>query len=59
MPIYQWLQFDFFEIIEKIPNNVNRKLLNCRYDDQIAIFAQEIKKKLMDLNLFMVGAGAL
>ena len=59
MPIYQWLRFDFFEIIENIPNNVNRKLLNCRYDDQIAIFGQEIQKKLMDLNLFMVGAGAL
>ena len=59
MPIYQWLRFDFFEIIENIPNNVNRKLLNCRYDDQIAIFGQDIQKKLMDLNLFMVGAGAL
>lgn len=59
MPIYQWLRFDFFEIIENIPNNVNRNLLNCRYDDQIAIFGQEIQVKLMNLNLFMVGAGAL
>lgn len=59
MPIYQWLRFDFFEIIENIPNNINRNLLNCRYDDQIAIFGQEIQEKLMNLNIFMVGAGAL
>ena len=59
MPIYQWLRFDFFEIIENIPNSINRNLLNCRYDDQIAIFGQEIQEKLMNLNIFMVGAGAL
>ena len=59
MPIYQWLRFDFFEIIETIPNNINRNLLNCRYDDQIAIFGQEIQEKLMNLNIFMIGAGAL
>ena len=59
MPIYQWLRFDFFEIIENLPNNVNRNLLNCRYDDQIAIFGKEIQEKLGDINIFIVGAGAL
>ena len=59
MPIYQWLRFDFFETIKNIPNNCNRTLLNCRYDDQIAIFGQEIQRKLKNLNLFMIGAGAL
>ena len=58
-PIYQWLRFDFFETIEKIPLNVNRNLLNCRYDDQIAIFGRELHEKLTNLNIFMVGAGAL
>ena len=58
-PIYQWLRFDFFETIENIPKNVNRNLLNCRYDDQISIFGQEIQEELKDLNLFIVGAGAL
>lgn len=58
-PIHQWLKFDFFETIEKLPNNVNRNLLNCRYDDQIAIFGQELQKKLENLNIFMIGAGAL
>lgn len=59
MPIYQWLRFDFFETIINIPDNCNRTLLNCRYDDQIAIFGQEIQQKLKSLNLFMIGAGAL
>ena len=59
MPIYQWLRFDFFEIIKNIPNNCNRHLLNCRYDDQIAIFGQEIQEKLKNLNIFIIGAGAL
>ena len=59
IPIYQWLRFDFFEIIENLPQNCNRELLNSRYDDQIAIFGQEIQKKLSNLNIFMIGAGAL
>ena len=58
-PIQQWLRFDFFETVEKLPQNVNRNLLNCRYDDQIGIFGQEFQKKLQNLNIFMVGAGAL
>ena len=58
-PIYQWLRFDFFEVVENIPNDANRSLLNCRYDDQIAIFGQQFQEKLENLNIFMVGAGAL
>ena len=58
-PIYQWLRFDFFETIENIPNKVNRNPLNSRYDDQIAIFGRELQEKLNNLNIFMVGAGAL
>ena len=58
-PIYQWLRFDFFETIENIPANVNRNLLNNKYDDQIAIYGQEIQEKIKNLNIFMIGAGAL
>ena len=54
-PVYQWLRFDFFETIENLPNNVNRNPLNCRYEDQIAIFGQELHEKLKNLNVFMVG----
>ena len=58
-PIYQWLRFEFFETIKNIQDDCNRNLLNSRYDDQIAIFGQEIQQKLENLNLFMIGAGAL
>ena len=58
-PIHQWLRFDFFETVENLPEDVNRDLLNSRYDDQISIFGQELQKKLSDMNIFMVGAGAL
>jgi len=58
-PIHQWLRFDFFETVENLPENVNRNLLNSRYDDQIAIFGQELQKKLNNMNIFMIGAGAL
>jgi len=57
-PISQWLWFDFFETIAKI-GTPDRSLMNSRYDDQIAIFGREIQEKLSNLNLFMIGAGAL
>ena len=59
VPIQQWLRFDFFETVDNLPDNCNRELLNSRYDDQLAIFGQDLQKKLSNLNLFMVGAGAL
>ena len=59
LPIYQWLRFEFFELIKNIPNDCDRNVINTRYDDQIAIFGQNIQKKLKELNIFMIGAGAL
>ena len=58
VPIDQWLICDFFEIVENISDNVNRTLKNCRYDDQIAIFGNEIQEKIQKSNIFQVGAGA-
>ena len=55
-PINQWFHYDTFE---SLPQEANREPLGSRYDDQIAIYGQEIQKKLGGLNLFMVGAGAL
>ena len=57
-PINQWLFFDFFESVENIKDDADRSLKNSRYDDQIAIFGNEIQKKLEKTNFFMVGAGA-
>lgn len=58
-PIHQWIWFDFSEIVENLGENVNRNLKNSRYDDQIAIFGNEIQEKLNNSNIFLIGAGAL
>ena len=58
IPIDQWLIFDFLEVAENLGDNIDRTLKNCRYDDQIAIFGNEIQKKIQGSNMFMVGAGA-
>ena len=59
IPFNQWFWFDFFEVIEDLPDNIDRNVNNSRYDDQIAIFGNEIHEKLKNLNIFLVGAGAL
>lgn len=56
-PIHQWIWFDFSEIVENLGENVNRNLKNSRYDDQIAIFGNEIQEKLNNSNIFLIGAG--
>jgi ubiquitin-activating enzyme E1 len=57
-PIDQWFIHDFFEVVENIKDDADRTLKNCRYDDQIAIFGNEIQEKIQKSNIFMVGAGA-
>ena len=57
-PIDQWLIMDFFEAVENIKEDADRTLKGTRYDDQIAIFGNEIQKKLEKSKIFMVGAGA-
>ncbi|MCQ2819299.1 MAG: ThiF family adenylyltransferase [archaeon] len=58
-PIHQWLWFEFSESVKNLGENVDRTLKQSRYDDQIAIYGNEIQKKLEDANIFMIGAGAL
>jgi ubiquitin-activating enzyme E1 len=58
IPIDQWLIYDFFETVENLKDNIDRTLKNCRYDDQIAIFGNEIQEKIQKSNIFMIGAGA-
>ena len=57
-PIDQWLIMDFFEMVENIKEDADRSLKGTRYDDQIAIFGNEIQKKIEKSRIFMVGAGA-
>ena len=59
-PIHQWLYCDFSQIVENLEVDDNdRKMLNSRYDDQIAIFGNKMQQKLSNTNIFMIGAGAL
>ena len=57
-PIDQWLIMDFFEMVENISENADRSLKGSRNDDQIAIFGNEIQKKIEQSKIFMIGAGA-
>ena len=58
LPIDQWFIQDFLEIAENVKEDADRSLKNCRYDDQIAIFGNEIQDKIKKSNIFMIGAGA-
>ena len=58
IPIDQWFIQDFLEIAENVKEDADKSLKNCRYDDQIAIFGNEIQDKIKKSNIFMVGAGA-
>jgi len=61
-PIYQWMYFDAFECLVDdflyvdISNKYN---INSRYASQIYLFGEKFQKKLNDLKLFVVGAGAI
>ena len=58
-PLNQWFWIDIYD--ETIINltNVNRTVLNSRYDDLISIYGQEFIEKLHNCNMFLVGAGAV
>ena len=58
-PLNQWFWIDIYD--ETIVNlsNVNRTILNSRYDDLISIYGQEFVEKLHNCNMFLVGAGAV
>ena len=59
-PIHQWFYCDFSQIVNDLNiKESDKKILNSRYDDQIAIFGNEIQKKLSETNIFIIGAGAL
>ena len=58
-PIHQWVWFDFSETVENLDDNIDRNLMNNRYDDQTAIYGNKIQEKLNNENIFIIGAGAL
>ncbi|XP_032517833.2 ubiquitin-like modifier-activating enzyme 1 [Danaus plexippus] len=61
-PIVQWLYLDAIECLPKDRSGLNEescKPIGCRYDGQIAVFGQNIQKKIGELKYFIVGAGAI
>lgn len=40
-PLKQWLHFDIYETLPR-EDNINRATTGTRYDDQIAIYGQEL-----------------
>ena len=56
-PMKQWLHYDLFLCLPE--GTVDRTPKNCRYDDQIRVFGNEIQDKLAKVQTFLVGAGAL
>lgn len=63
-PIYQWFQFDSFNILPenysiKDFDQKNQVEIKSRYDKQITIFGKEYQEKLSSLKYFIVGSGAI
>ena len=59
-PIKQWYYFDAIEALPETPLPVEEVTpVGCRYDGQIMVFGKTIQEKLMKLNTFLVGAGAI
>ena len=58
-PLNQCFWIDIYDETVINLSNANRTLKNCRYDDLIAIYGQEIIDKLHNSNVFLIGAGAV
>ncbi|CCI39648.1 unnamed protein product [Albugo candida] len=61
-PIHQFLYFDAVESLpeETYSGDASNYLLDgSRYDGQIAVFGHAMQKRLQNLNMFLVGAGAI
>lgn len=57
-PINQWFRVEFIDILDKNIEH-HRTIKGTRYDEQILIFGNETQKKLENLNLFLIGVGAV
>ena len=57
-PIDQWIWFDFYNSVKNLKKK-ECNLNNSRYDEQISIFGNDIQNKLSNVNIFLIGAGAL
>jgi len=53
--------FFYFDATETLPDNTPADVApkNCRYDSQIAVFGAAAQERILKLNYFLVGAGAI
>jgi len=58
-PINGFFYFDADECLPEAPLSDTAPSGTSRYDSQIAVFGKEAQQKLLDLNYFMIGAGAI
>lgn len=59
-PIRPWFYYDNFNFVLPEDDKIERKVVeNSRYRDQIALIGLEAHNRLENLDIFMVGAGAL
>lgn len=57
-PLHQWFYFDAMELMPK-ETPANNEPCGSRYDDQITLWGKNFQETLGNLNIFLVGAGAL
>lgn len=58
-PIFQWFYLDAMECVTKTPPEGGLEASGGRYSAQELVFGPAFQKTLGDLNIFLVGAGAL
>jgi len=60
MPIRQWFYYDAIECLPDEPLPAEEVApQGCRYDGQIMVFGKTMQQKIGQLNMFLVGAGAI
>lgn len=62
-PLKQYMYFDALEALPEqnqfVRTEETTKPINSRYDNQIAVFGLEFQRKIANLSVFLVGAGAI
>lgn len=61
VPIKQWFYYDALECLplDQDLDEAECAPVNSRYDGQIAVFGKKFQEKILNLNYFIVGAGAI
>ena len=60
-PLSQWLYLDSTQCLDlkSLPTAKDAEPQNTRYDGQVAVFGRKFQEKLLNLKVFLVGAGAI